>query len=177
MDGGYENVSFVFLWSSWLNDTEERLKYKLSLYILRMPQEMKKIFWEFSHSSGELLKFDQRIVSKPSREWMHNEIRVLLDLLLLGEWFRCAISTSRIVRDSIVSCTLKSDRTFQKTGKIYFTIQFSLVIADILYFEIGHRDKCQHFEILKLSILENFKQKRRKESILWINLSLKIFKN
>lgn len=29
---------------SWLNGTEERLKYKLSLYILRMPQEMKKIF-------------------------------------------------------------------------------------------------------------------------------------
>lgn len=30
-------------------------------------EKMKKIFWEFSHSSGELLKFDQRIVSKLPR--------------------------------------------------------------------------------------------------------------
>lgn len=112
-----------------------RSKYKLSLFQYihcacawkwSTAQEMKKTFWEFSHSNGELLKFDQRIVSKLlggiDARW-NTRTRPSFFFPENGS-FSVVLFHTRFYR------ILKSGRTFQK--KIYFTIQFSLVIADIL---------------------------------------------
>lgn len=89
-------------------------------------RKWKKTFWEFSRSSGELLKFDQRIVSKLlggiDARW-NTRTRPSFFFPENGS-FSVVLFHTRFYR------ILKSGRTFQK--KIYFTIQFSLVIADIL---------------------------------------------